>query len=515
MVFIRREIRSLGPGWNPTMLWYAKGVRALQARPFTDKTSWLFFAAMHGFQSTVWQTFGAITATTPLPPAAVRSRFWDQCQHQSWYFLPWHRGYLFAFEQIMRAAIVGLGGPADWALPYWNYSNPAIANARQLPPVFAASTLPDGTANPLLVSRRYGRGTVPIVLSNANVALTAMADPQFTGGASDIPPGFGGPVTTFHHGPESVTTNGGLESQPHNVIHGAIGGSRPGADPNQWQSAGLMSMPITAGLDPIFWLHHCNIDRLWTQWLLMRGHGNTLDPRWARGPADRGFVMPLANGTEWAFNSIDVIRTTKAPLSYRYDDQPVTSAGLVDLDEGVEIGDEAFQEAAMTAPPASPELIGASSGRIEVSGDGQAALAIDADGGERVMRSMAAAASLTEGAAPSDRVYLKLEGIKGTGDATIYHVYVDLPPDAIPAQHPERLAGTVSLFGVSAASDPDGPNAGNGVNQVLDITDIVSGLGLRGDSLNNLAVRFVPDSAQDARATFSVDRIGVFRLGAD
>jgi tyrosinase len=46
---------------------------------------------------------------------------WNQCQHQGWYFVPWHRGYVFAFEAIIAKTIKDLGGPADWTLPYWNY----------------------------------------------------------------------------------------------------------------------------------------------------------------------------------------------------------------------------------------------------------------------------------------------------------------------------------------------------------------------------------------------------------
>ena len=44
------------------------------------------------------------------------------------------------------------------------------------------------------------------------------------------------------------------------------------------------------------------------------------------------------------------------------------------------------------------------------------------------------------------RVFLKLEGIRGTSDAAIYHVYIDLPPNADPAEYADRLAGTISLF---------------------------------------------------------------------
>lgn len=38
--------------------------------------------------------------------------YWHQCQHQSWYFLPWHRGYLAALGAIVRKSLShrGTGG---------------------------------------------------------------------------------------------------------------------------------------------------------------------------------------------------------------------------------------------------------------------------------------------------------------------------------------------------------------------------------------------------------------------
>jgi tyrosinase len=266
MARIRREVRSLGSGWPDTLLWYARAVRTLRTRPMVDRTSWRFLAAMHGWHPVVWRQFGVIAQNDQAPSNSVQARFFNQCQHQSWYFLPWHRGYVSAVERILLDAVVQAGGPADWALPYWNYSDSTEPQARRLPSAFSAPTLPDGTANPLRVTRRFGSGTSPITIPAAQVTLEALEHDDFTGGAGDIPPGFGGPATLFHHGPESETTNGGLESGPHNGVHGAIGGSAPGADPNEWQNWGLMSAPWTAALDPIFWLHHANIDRLWTAW---------------------------------------------------------------------------------------------------------------------------------------------------------------------------------------------------------------------------------------------------------
>ena len=157
MVRVRSDVWAMGPGWNDTLLWYAKAVRILQSRPLTDPTSWWFLAAIHGIHPVVWQQFGIVQSNTPAPPVAVQRRFWNQCQHQSWYFLPWHRGYLAAFEQILLDAIITAGGPDDWALPYWNYSDANRPNARTLHDVFDALTLPDGSLNPLRVERRFRR----------------------------------------------------------------------------------------------------------------------------------------------------------------------------------------------------------------------------------------------------------------------------------------------------------------------------------------------------------------------
>ena len=108
--------------------------------------------------------------------------------------------------------MVTAGGPDDWALPYWNYSDSTQSNARTLPDAFDLPRLPDGSDNPLRVERRFGSGTTPIQIDPAFVSLSALQDRVFTGGESDIPPGFGGPETVFHHGPESETTNGSLEA---------------------------------------------------------------------------------------------------------------------------------------------------------------------------------------------------------------------------------------------------------------------------------------------------------------
>lgn len=519
MPAVRKDVLSLGGKWNDTLLWYAKAVRALQDRPITDPASWWFLGAIHGFHPVVWKEFNFITDTTPLPADPIQAKFWGQCQHQSWYFLPWHRGYLYAFEEIVRDAIVAMGGPADWALPYWNYSRPDDG-ARILPEEFSDEALPDGSANPLYVERRFGGGTLPIEIDEPSVSLRSLEDTIFTGGDSDVPPGFGGPETTFHHGPESETTNGSLESLPHNNVHGAVGGARPGTDPNQWWNLGLMSMPITAGLDPIFWLHHSNIDRLWTIWAKMEGRPTPAETSWLDGPDDRPFEMPLSGGRTWRFSARHVLDTGAAPLDYHYEDESppaVPARGTRRLEalgvRAVSPSGARLVEEMEVAPGNTPELIGASDGEVEVAGRTTANVRMDGTGVGTLRSSLSLAATGGAPAREPPRTFLKVEGIRGTADAAVYHVYIDLPRNADPADYRDRLAGTISLFGISAATDRDGPSAGSGVNQVMEITEIVDALHLSGDDLSNLNVQLVPSNAVAAASTFSIRRISVFKLG--
>src|SRR4051794_16681670 len=48
--YVRRNAWDLQPSstWHPVLLAYAKAVKAMQARPLSDPTSWQYQAAMHG-----------------------------------------------------------------------------------------------------------------------------------------------------------------------------------------------------------------------------------------------------------------------------------------------------------------------------------------------------------------------------------------------------------------------------------------------------------------------------------
>lgn len=79
--------------------------------------------------------------------------------------------------------------------------------------------------------------------------------------------------------------------------------------------AGWMGDFATAGLDPVFWLHHSNIDRLWQVWLEAdAGHTNpTGDRAWMRTK----FKFPKPGGGTFEWEIGDVLDT--AALGYKYE----------------------------------------------------------------------------------------------------------------------------------------------------------------------------------------------------
>src|SRR5260370_4840391 len=83
-------------------------------------------------------------------------------------------------------------------------------------------------------------------------------------------------------------------------------------------------MPGTAALDPVFWLHPANIDRLWEVWLRRGpGHSNPTDVAWLDGPTGPGvrkFVMPDVAGNPVFYTPRDMLNTQAQNLDYVYED---------------------------------------------------------------------------------------------------------------------------------------------------------------------------------------------------
>jgi tyrosinase len=515
---------------NKDLYWYAIGVRAMMARALNDPASWWFFAAIHGEYVTPdndpgkfpgWGYIPGVpkVPTKPLPAANLVTTYWDQCQHQSWFFPPWHRGYLVALEAQLRADIVQAKGPSTWALPYWDYFGPA--NEFDIPPAFTQQKMPDGTANPLFVTARYGPYGNNIVFDPTAMGLKKYPPPPgfhgvvtdkclsntvYTGSDNNTPlPGFGGPLTGFWHG--DVYPSGNLEQDPHNLTHVFVGGSVSDT------VYGLMSDPGLAALDPIFYLHHANIDRMWAIWNSNPPNTNPSDSNWLKGSAasgEREFIMPMPGKQSWRYIPQDV--NSLKQMNYTYED--LKQGPAVDLlRQRLSALGVAGAAPSVAAQPArtSLELVGTNTGPVPISGTGTSTtVQLDTDVRQKVARSLATAA---ESSAP-DRVYLNLENVRGTQDATALSVFINLPEGANPGDHPELLAGTVGLFGLRRASLTDGRHLGGGLSFLLDISPIVDRMHLD-NALNtdNIRVTIVPNHQVPDSAPITIGRISIYREG--
>jgi len=526
---------------NTDLFWYAKGVGVMQARNLDQTSSWWFFAAMHNeyLNEANFPGWGDIPSppnvpTSPAPAASVSKQYWDQCQHQSWYFLPWHRGYLVALEAQIRADVVSLGGPPTWALPYWNYLGPG--NEFMIPAAFTEKQLPNDGPNPLFVAARYGPdrdgniyiptpGAIPQHPHDPNftqgpVTGDSMVDDLFTGSDTiTVRPGFGGPETGFLN---SGGTSGNLENNPHNHVHVYVGGIFPGG-----RKFGLMSDPGTAALDPIFYLHHANIDRMWAVWNGSPSNNNPIDPNWLSGPTavgDRKFVMPMPDGNSWAY--IPQQMNSLSQMDYTYDDLPAAPVEAAPVMAPLaarltRLGASAFASKIMEGVPVTigneTELVGATQSALSLISTGAtASVRLDPSVRRKVSASLALASEAVTGPeliAP-DRVYLNLENIRGNIGASVLSVYIDLPANATPADRPDLFAGSVALFGLRNASRKDGSHGGAGLSFVLGITKIVDQLHLNNAlDVDSLQVRIVPDQPIPDQAEITIGRISIYREG--
>jgi len=246
-----------------------RGILVMKQRPATDPTSWAFQSNVHG--------------------SAMAGQYWNKCQHRHWWFLAWHRAYLYYLERMLQRA----ANESRLRIPYWNYTNPAN---RSLPALFM-----DPTTVFYVPGRNLTSPSDQVTASAVNITQ-AMSRTAFIGSNAQL--GFGGGQENAPVQYPFENKAGTLETLPHNAIHVQVGG--------------LMQNPSTAATDPVFWLHHSNIDRLWVNWLASGGG--------RANPTDAAFL----NTTFQLYNEDGVLVThtvadflgDTTKLGYYYDDAP-------------------------------------------------------------------------------------------------------------------------------------------------------------------------------------------------
>jgi tyrosinase len=147
-------------------------------------------------------------------------------------FLPWHRAYLLDLERELQAIDPSV------ALPYWRFDRPApnLFSPDFLGVANATGTVQFSASNPLQFWVTDG---VPGI-NRRPFFNTATASANVISEAATLALGASYPAFRA------------MEGSPHGSAHTSFGGS-------------ISSIP-TAARDPLFFLLHCNVDRLWAKW---------------------------------------------------------------------------------------------------------------------------------------------------------------------------------------------------------------------------------------------------------
>ena len=494
----RKNITSLDA--HDLAAWRA-GVKEMKRRSQEDPddpTGWMFQANMHG--------------------SIVPGELFNGCQHGHWWFLPWHRMYLYYFERILIHAIQASGFPipSDFGLPYWDYTGDAmgLTAKRTIPQSLRdRQYVPPGEtaaeSNPLFeVERIAARNSEmnPSPLPASAVSMTdAFAFTNFVNSASGFPSGFGGRNRTS---PSFFDPNraGQFEITPHGAVHNSVGGK--------------MSRFDTAAQDPIFWTHHCNLDRLWNRWL---AEDNRTNPD-HNGPwGTQTFTFFNENGddtTDPVHRFLEYVQGNV--IDYVYDDGSESFAPpLLAVAEAPHAG--SLQLHAHNGPsegasmPTGKEVFSFPPPSFALTAE---PLSVSVPIPEPQRGGIEAAAavieSVPESTAPPKELLLVLEGIQlpGTLDG-YYEVYLNPPTGAQPDFSGPHYVGNLvpfSLRGHGGHGDPETVDAS--VSLTLRLTDAVRRLRrINAWNSESLQVTFVPVSVEDVadsrliRASFRAFRV--------
>jgi hypothetical protein len=231
----------------------------------TFRKSWQYWASIHGYFGTTAKNktvaefrvkygltdasldpyFVGVENTTP--PDSIAQTVWDQCEHGTIYFYGWHRLFLFYFEQALQDA----AGDPNLRLPYWDYTNTAnLAMPVEFTTPTYVNTSGQTVDNPLYDARRNAGwnsgGTNKLNANNTNIDR-ALKNADFLDPSSTV------------QGFQSM-----VDASPHGTTHCAVNPCK----------RTVMGAVAYSSNDPIFWIHHANIDRIWDCWMSISGHTN-------------------------------------------------------------------------------------------------------------------------------------------------------------------------------------------------------------------------------------------------
>ena len=391
-------------------------------------------------------------------PGATTQTAWDTCEHSTWFFLSWHRMELYYFERIIRK----MSGDNTFTLPYWNFTVPAKGAGgadgygARVPPEFRdrTSSLFWPYRNSRLNMAPPAKGADPAWPLCGFVVLTKEAFAQaafFTNVLQKGGMSFGGGARTVATPPPGTVTHlpggigsGQIERTPHNLVHLSFGAGLPGLDskpPSPNESLSLVDA-AGAGLDPMFWPIHVNIDRAWACWQQKHKGTEPNSAFWKNRAFTFYDVQDAAPGyKKVTLTGAQVIDTAKQ-LQYMYDnacqnfevpaipgDQTEPSTGIIDDDTAAgETGGP------LSATASYNGILGAAPVTLSIPLSSEIQQRIDA---------------LLAAEAPRGSILLTIGGLAiDHPSSAAYEIYINLPEGAVPEYQSPSYMSELSFFGI-------------------------------------------------------------------
>ena len=423
-----------------------------------EPTNWVFQWYTHFVKgSTTKAAEIARIYPTSSPNKALATDMWDTCQahnpgENENFFLPWHRMFVFRFERMIRE----FSGDDKFALPYWNYSTPTPSLHGVMPKEFRMKSDP---AFGILYVDKRNKPPHPDVNAGDPIDKGQPGNPLGLGALAECTYESHGAVEGF-----CMKLDNGL----HGSVHVLVGNT---------QNMGVIPW---AAFDPVFWMHHCNIDRLWASWN-HGGRANPTDPAWL----GQQFTFADENNNKVLMKIQDVVDFAK--MGYTYDAfEPVPSCKK------------------------TPEAIRASAANVQkraVVPTAQTAL-------DRVPVSVALepppetpGVPLTQHVAalqPDKSLYLVVEHLRAdVAPGVLYHVYFDMPKDTPAGQAGSYYIGALHFFGATHHEGSDAAAAAATVPPKFfsfDVTDVAKRLQAAGKLNAKPTLTIVPSGEPESEA---------------
>ncbi|KAK6580768.1 hypothetical protein PZA11_007004 [Diplocarpon coronariae] len=333
---LRLEIRQLQKNekqWNLYLL-------GLDAFKNLNENSDLSYYGISGIHGRPYRPWGGVKGSNV-------GGWQGYCTHTSILFGPWHRPYLALFEQVLYNIIQGIAAKfpidtrakyqeaaASFRIPYWDWAATpedgdyfpnsvggsttvsVITPTSNDQEVSIANPLYSYTFHPLnpvagdfvsLQGTPYNRWQSTLRYPTSTRSVSAKSDEQevfqamasqFAGLQQNVNLILSDPNYTAFDAfsnhelrDDGLNTSASLEDV-HNSVHVAVGGNM-----------GHMSELDYSAFDPVFWLHHANVDRLFAIWQGINPNSYTLNENSGSGT----FVIRA--------NSIETETTPLAPFA--------------------------------------------------------------------------------------------------------------------------------------------------------------------------------------------------------